>query len=51
MAAAILLRKRNARILQDDDDEEESLLENLTAKLPPTETWEAEMLLGIHVLG
>jgi hypothetical protein len=49
MAAAILLR--NARILQDDDDEEENLLENLTAKLPPKETWEAELLLGIHVLG
>ena len=51
MAAAILLRKRTAQILHDDDDDDNSLLENLTAKLPPKETWEAELLLGIHVLG
>jgi hypothetical protein len=51
MAAAILFRKRKARALQNEHEEEEILLDNLTAKLPPKEIWEAELFLGILVLG
>jgi hypothetical protein len=51
MAAAVLLRKRNALSLQAEDEDEESLLDNITAKLPPKEIWESEMLLAILVLG
>ena len=51
MAAAILFRKRKAQALQNDDGEEEGLLENLTAKLPAKEIWQAELFLGILVLG
>ncbi len=51
MAATVLLRKRNAPSLKAEDEGGESLLDNITVKSPPKESWEAEMLLGFLVLG
>jgi hypothetical protein len=35
----------------EDTVEEESLFDTLVSKLPPKETWDAEFLLGVLVLG
>jgi hypothetical protein len=52
MAATIAaIRKFNKRKVEEDDEETDNLLENLTAKLPPKETWDSEHILGLLVLG
>jgi len=52
MAATIAaIRKFNKRKIEGDDDDGDNLLENLTARLPPKETWDSEHILGLLVLG
>jgi hypothetical protein len=52
MAATILaLRKLNQRRAEGDDADEGLMLDSLTARLPPKETWDSEHFLGVLVLG
>jgi hypothetical protein len=52
MAAAIaVIRKLNQRRLERKDADEDDLLDNLKARLPPKETWDSELFLGMLVLG
>ncbi len=52
MAATIAaIRKLNKRKVEGDVEEKDNLLENLTARLPPRETWDSELFLGMLVLG
>jgi hypothetical protein len=52
MAAAIAaIRSMNQRKAGEVDSEDEDLLENLIAKLPPPETWDSEIALGMLVVG
>jgi hypothetical protein len=57
-AAAVPGRKKsltkytsNRVVEKDRDGNDEDVLENLTAELPPKETWEAELYLDTLVLG
>ena len=50
MAGAVTaLRANKPQVL--DDSGEESLFDTLVSKLPSKETWDAEFLLGVLVLG
>ena len=52
MAATIAaIRKLNKRKIEGDDEDTDNLLESLTARLPPKETWDSEHILGLLVLG
>jgi hypothetical protein len=53
MAATIAaIRKINRRKVEEDDDSDtENLLQKLTARLPPEETWDSEHFLGMLILG
>ncbi len=52
MAATIAaIRKLNKRKIEEEDEDTEDLLEILTARLPPKETWDSELFLGMLVLG
>jgi hypothetical protein len=51
MASAIVaMRKVNKGLAFQDSADEENILDNLTMKLPPEETWDAEFSLGALVL-
>jgi hypothetical protein len=52
MAATIAaIRKFNKRKLDEEEEDTTSLLEILTERLPPKETWDSEHILGLLVLG
>jgi hypothetical protein len=53
MASAIIatIRVRNNRKLAEEEADGELLLENLISKLPPAETWDTELSIGVLVVG
>jgi hypothetical protein len=53
MASAIIatIRSRNNRKLAEEEADGELLLENLISKLPPAETWDTELNIGVLIVG
>jgi hypothetical protein len=52
MAGAIAaIRKMKKRKPADNDSDDEDLLEHLIVKLPPQDTWDSEIALGMLVVG
>ncbi len=52
MAAAIAaIRSMNTRKAADDVSDDEDLLDHLVMKLPPRDTWDSEIALGMLVVG
>ncbi len=48
---SVVMRKLEISNFYTDNSEEKSLLEDIVAKLPPKESWEAELFLGVLILG
>jgi hypothetical protein len=51
MAAAIAAIRDMNRRKAADDGSDDDLLEHLIVKLPPRDTWESEIALGMLVVG
>jgi hypothetical protein len=52
MASAIAaMRKMTKNQVFEEEEDVEDILENLVIKLPSAETWDAEFILGVLILG
>ena len=48
---SVVIRKLDISNFYADKNDEKSLLDDIVAKLPPKESWDAELFLGVLVLG